>query len=224
MRTFILTVFSFLLFNACEDSNSELWHFNNLETIAGHAVEVEGDPELLETELGLATYFDGVEDRLLVDSNPIAGSNAFTVEVVFKADDAYNTNYDPRFVHIQDPADSVEKRLMLELRINNRGELYLDGFIKTDMAKLALIDSSLTHPCNTWLHAAVTYDGSTLKTYMNGVLELEKKVLFKNEVINPSGKVSIGGRMNRVDYFKGYIKYFKVTRAVIEPSEFITIE
>lgn len=224
MRIFILTLLSILVFMACDQSDSELWDFNNLNSIAGNAVKVEGNPVIVETELGAATYFDGVEDRLLIDSNPIGGSNVFTVELVFKADDAFYTNQAPRFVHIQDPADSIGKRLMMELRINKRGELYLDGFLKTDIDDFALIDSSLTHPCNIWQHAAVTYDGKTLKTYMNGVFELEKNVPFEKEVINSTGKVSIGGRMNKVAYFKGFIKYLRVTKTVLEPSEFLTIE
>lgn len=221
MRIFFFTFLVITFLSTCQNSDSELWDFDNLKIIGGHTVDVEGDPELIETELGTAIYFDGVDDRLLINSNPINGSNEFTVELVFKADDAYATNRAPRFVHIQDPADSIGKRLMMELRINKKGELYLDGFLKTDVDKFALIDSSLIHPCNTWQHAAVSYDGTTLRTYMDGIQELEKDVNFENIVINRGGKTSIGGRMNRVAYYRGYIKYLKVSQKVVEPSDFI---
>ena len=223
MRKLLVGLISVFVFLSCQESNSELWDFDNLVSIGGHSVVFEGNPEIVETDLGLATYFDGGEDRLLIDANPIAGSEKFTVELVFKADDAYETNPAPRFVHIQDPNDSIGKRLMMELRINNRGQIYLDGYLKTDIDKFALIDSALTHPCNVWQHAVVTYDGKTLKTYMNGQFELEKEVAYENAVINPTGQTSIGARMNQVAYFKGYVKCLKVTRDVLEPSEFMVL-
>ncbi len=57
---------------------------------------------------------------LLVDNNPTGEAKAFTVEVVFKPDSSHPENTAPRFIHIQDPDDKNNKRLMIELRINEK--------------------------------------------------------------------------------------------------------
>jgi len=66
------------------EEKSELWEIDNLEKIGGHPVDVIGDPEVVNTEIGRAVEFDGNGDMLLVDFNPIGDARAFTVEVIFK--------------------------------------------------------------------------------------------------------------------------------------------
>jgi hypothetical protein len=95
--------------------------------------------------------------HLIIASNPLKDAKEFTVEVVFKPDACYPENIDPRVVNIQDPDDSDAKRLMLELRINENNQCYMDAFLKTDMMQLPLIDETLVNPTGVWRHIAVTY-------------------------------------------------------------------
>ena len=84
MRMSIIISLCAVVFSACSVGNSETWEIDNLKEIGGHDVTVFGDPEVVETEIGRAVIFDGEDDMLLVDFNPIGEAKAFTVEVLFK--------------------------------------------------------------------------------------------------------------------------------------------
>jgi len=131
-----------LILSGCGIGSSETWDIDNLNTIGGFNIIVNGDPEVVETDMGPALKFDGDGDMILVDHNPIGEAKEFTVEVVFKPTASYPENTAPRFIHIQDPEDKDNKRLMIELRINEDNQCYLDGFLRTDSMSLALMGLS----------------------------------------------------------------------------------
>ncbi len=225
-KRFVLIGFAvaaILFLSNCNSKKEEVWNLDNLETIGGHSVTVLGNPQVVETEIGKAIQFDGDGDLLLVDFNPLGNTTEFTVEVVFKPEACYPENKAPRFLHFQDPEDPEEKRLMIELRLNENNECYLDGFLNTDTSKLTLIDEKLVHPTEVWLHGAATYKNKVFTTYVNGEKQLTGVVGYENSFMNPTGKVSIGGRMNKVNWFRGTIKTLKVTNVALEPKDFIFI-
>jgi hypothetical protein len=199
---------------------SEVWILDNISLINGHKATTTGSPKVIDTELGPAIYFNGVKDKLLVNSNPIGDARGFTVEMVFKPDAAFSSNNEPRFVHIQDPNDPLQKRVMMELRINSSNLCYLDGYMKTDIANLTLIDAKLTHPTNVWHHAAITYANDTLTTWFNGKKELQGFVPFGISLINKSGQTSLGARMNDRNYYKGAIRALRISHAALRPDAF----
>jgi len=201
----------------------ELWDISNLDAIGGHPVTILGDPQVVSTEIGDAVRFDGHGDRLLVDFNPIMDAREFTVELVFKPDACYPKNTDPRFLHIQDPDDPDQKRVMIELRIDENNQCYMDGFMKTDAGSLPLLDETLVHPTEQWQHVAITYKDSTLTTFFNGVQELSGTVPYKQAIVNTIGKTSIGARMNEVKFYAGLIKTLKFTHACLDPKAFTFI-
>jgi len=202
---------------------SELWDISSLEMIGGHDVSTLGDPQVVATDIGDAVQFDGDGDRLLVDFNPIMDAREFTVELVFKPDACYPHNTDPRFLHMMDPDDPEEKRVMIELRIDENNMCYMDGFMKTDAASLALKDETLVHPTGIWQHVAITYKDSTLTTFFNGIEELNGTLHYEKVILNPTGKTSIGARMNEVKFYSGLIKTLKVTHARLAPEDFTFI-
>ena len=213
-----------LILARCVVDRSETWNIDNLDKIGGHDVWVNGDPEVVDTEIGKAVKFDGDGDMLLVDWNPIGEAKAFTVEVVFKPSASYPENVAPRFIHIQDPDDEEGKRLMIELRINEQNQCYLDGFMRTDTMSLVLIDENLVHPTDQWNSAAVTYENGVMTTWFNGKKELSGQLSYAETLINPFGKVAIGGRMDHRNWFNGYIKTLKVTDRALDPKEFIQLK
>ncbi|MBN2215496.1 MAG: T9SS type A sorting domain-containing protein [Bacteroidales bacterium] len=202
----------------------ESWNIDTLENIGGYPTTVTGNPQVISTDKGRAVKFDGDGDRLLIDANPLGDAKEFTIEIIFKPDGAYPLNTEPRFVHIQDPDDVSAKRVMIELRLTAENLWYLDGFMKTDNASLTLIDESLTHPTNHWMHAAITYQNSTFKTYVNGIEELNGNVTYASEIVAPTAKTSLGSRMDQRNWYSGLIKTFKVTHRVLAPCEFLTID
>ncbi len=101
---------------------SEVWELNSLKKIGGHPVRVFGHPKIVNTEIGKAIRFNGIDDRLLVDNNPLGDAKEFTIEVIFKPDSAYNISRQPRFIHFQELADTLSgwdaaRRITMELRL-----------------------------------------------------------------------------------------------------------
>src|SRR5262249_40923886 len=62
------------------------WVFDSLERIGGAPVTVEGHPRIIESPLGKAIEFNGVDDALFIDRHPLAGADTFTFEAVFRPD------------------------------------------------------------------------------------------------------------------------------------------
>jgi len=215
--------FSMTIASETDSIYFEVWELNSLEKIGGHSVQVFGNPQIVNTEHGKAVKFNGVDDKLLVDNNPIGDAKEFTVEVIFKPDSAYDISRAPRFIHFQDPDDTLSKRVVIELRLTRQNEWYLDGFMLTDAGELPLTDRTLTHPVKEWAHAAVTYKDGTFRTFVNGIEELSGSVFFTEKLINKIGKVSIGGRMDNRNYYFGLIKTLKITRRALDPKEFVRL-
>ena len=228
IRSFMLFLVKSIVIFSCAaqtgNVKSVIWELKSLKKIDGNKVQVFGNPVVVKTELGKAIKFDGVDDRILVDNNPIGSAKEFTIEVIFKADAAYEISNQPRFVHFQDPADSLQKRVMVELRLTPENKWYLDGYMLTDAGEKTLVNRTLTHPLGNWDHAALTFKGNTFTTYVNGVKEMTGQVPYNDKLVNEVGKVSMGGRMNEINYYKGLIKTLKVTHRALEPEEFMKIK
>ena len=224
-----LNFFLSVCFGAKPDSTCfEVWELNSLKNIGGHPVKVFGNPEIVKTEIGKAIRFNGIDDRLLVDNNPLGDAKEFTIEVIFKPDSAFHISQKPRFIHFQDDADTLSgwnpaRRIMMELRLTPENKWYLDGFLMTDAGERTLQNKNLTHPARQWIHAALTYRNNTFKTYVNGIEETGGSVTFTEKILNRVGKVSIGGRMNRLNYYCGLIKTLKITRKALMPQQFVKI-
>jgi Concanavalin A-like lectin/glucanases superfamily len=178
-------------------------------------VNVEGRPQVVSGLSGPAAGFDGANDRLVLEQNPLAGADEFTIEVVLRPRDVYPNSPEPRFLHIESTANP-ERRLTMELRLTEQHEWYLDVFIKSEDDKLSLIDSAKRHPVGQWYHAAVTYRDGTFASFVNGRQELQGKVRY--QPIPADARTSIGARLNRVHWFAGDIAIVRVTAEALPPS------
>src|SRR5438105_3191844 len=74
------------------------WRIDQLERIGTHATTLIGNPKIIEAPGGKAVLFDGAQDGLLIESNPVAGLKAFTVEAIFRPD--VGGNKEQRWLHI----------------------------------------------------------------------------------------------------------------------------
>jgi hypothetical protein len=111
---------------------------------------------------------------------------------------------------------------MVEIRVNAQGQWSLDAMLKTDAGERALLDLSITHPTDQWAHAAVTYDGTTLRTYVNGQPELAGPISHLTTILAPTAITSLGSRMNKVHWLLGSIKLLRFTHAALEPKAFLS--
>lgn len=206
---------------ALAESQSVVWSVDALKNIGGHETTVLGNPRVVETPYGKAVAFDGDGDRLLVNNNPLAGASEFTIEIIFRPNDVFPNNWEPRFLHIEAP-DNTDRRVTIELRLNDKQQWYLDSYIKSEKSQTVLIDETLVHPVNEWAHAAVTYKDRQFTAYVNGKKELSAEVEYLP--IADHAATSIGARMNQVHWFNGDILQVRVTPKLLAPAEFLTVD
>lgn len=213
------SILVFILFYLVTISNAqvqeELWLLDNLTEIGGHDINIIGNPKIIETSIGTAVEFNGINDGLIINNSPLAEALEFTVEILFKP--YSNGGVEQRFLHIQQDNDN---RILIELRNNNNENWSLDTFIKSGNSNKTLLDYSFVHNLNTWHHAALVYKEGKMQHFVDGQKELEGTVDYK--VVN-SGQTSLGARLNKVSWFKGAIHSLKVTHKALNPNEFMEI-
>lgn len=207
--------------SAANDSESRVWEVNSLNLIGGHSTAFEGDTVVVDSSVGKVVRFDGNGDRLLVNANPLGDATEFTIEVIFNPADAYPNNLEPRFFHIEAP-DNPNRRITIELRLNDKKQWYLDAYIKSEQSQITLIDPTKTHPVGVWAHAAITYKNRQFISYVNGKKELIGEVDYLP--VDANAKTSIGARMNRVHWFHGEIAKVRISKKVLQPSEFLLLQ
>jgi phosphate starvation-inducible protein PhoH len=158
--------------------------------------------------------FDGIGDGLIVDSLPLAEAEKFTLEIIFRP--AANGPAAQRFLHLQETGS--ESRILIELRMPDSQNWFLDTYIKTEAGDRTLADPPKPHPVGQWYNATLIYDGEKMRHYVNGVEESSAKLAF-----DPlgGGKTSIGVRINRVHWFKGAIRKIRFTDEVLGADSFM---
>jgi len=200
----------------------EVWILDRLDQIGGHPTTILGNPRVIDTPLGKAIEFDGVDDAIFLDVHPLAGAETFTWEVVFRPDSGGAP--EQRFFHLQeqDPKthEDTQTRLLFETRLT-AGRWYLDSFAFSPSGSKALIDRTLLHTVDTWHSAALVYDGKEMRNYVDGVQQSAAEVRLSPQ---GQGHTSLGVRINRVDYFKGAIRMARMTRRPLKPEEFLKVK
>ena len=193
---------------------SVVWEIDNLKKIGGHRTEILGAPQIIKTEKGKAIWFDGVDDAIFLEANPLEGATEFTVEAVFRPDAGGAA--EQRWFHIED-TENAESRVLLETRLSGN-EWFLDTFIKSGENRLPLYAADFKHPLGVWHTVALVFDGREMRHYVDGKLELAGKLTIK-----PFGKgrASIGVRQNKIYWFKGAVRKLKFTSRALAPAEFL---
>lgn len=197
----------------------ELWQFDRLDRIGGHAATVLGHPRVINTPGGKAIEFNGVDDGLLIDVHPLAGAEAYTWEAIFRPDGGQE---EQRWFHLEEnPAtgDDADNRMLFEIRVID-GKWCLDAFNKSATAQKALLNRNNLHPLGAWYHVAAVYDGSEFRSYINGVQDGAAQVRLAPQ---GPGRTSVGVRMNKLFYFKGAVRTARFTRRALAPADFLKV-
>jgi hypothetical protein len=81
------------------------------------------------------------------------------------------------------------------------------------------VDATVNYPTdgNTWVHLAATYDGSTMRIYVNGVLNNSKA--GPAAILTNTGAASIGAQRDGTWKFKGQMDEARIYRRALSASE-----
>jgi hypothetical protein len=211
---FMVTILM-ILFSGCSEgvknTDSIVWDIDNTKKINNHEITAFGAPIIVDTPYGKGLQFDGVNDGLLLDINPLAGAKKFTIELIFRPDSGGNK--EQRFLHI---GEINGDRIMIETRLTEDDQWFLDTYIKSDESERTLYAKTFLHPVDQWYSVALIYEGKIMRHLVNNEEELVGPVDF---VPMRTGRTSIGCRMNQLYWFKGVIKRIKFTPRVLSPDE-----
>lgn len=187
---------------------------------------VVGSPTVVSTPFGNGLKFDG-NDGIIVNADPVAGAATFTLEMLFRPDPIVNLNSNqPRILHLRSSIPP-DHRATLEGRIL-AGQWHLDAFLRSQDAgqgnpniieSLTLIDPTKLHPLSQWYNFTMTYDGSQLRAYLNGQLELSGALTVPAMA---AGQTSLGMQHNQVNFFEGVITKVRFTPSLVDPANFMS--
>lgn len=201
-------------------ADGEVWTFDRLEKIGGHKTTVLGAPRIVESPVGAAVEFDGVDDALVVDNHPLAGATAFTWEAIFRPDGGQR---EQRWFHLseRDPATGADtgNRMLFEIRVVD-DKWYFDSYNQSGTDSATLMNRTALHPLGRWYHVASVYDGKEFSNYVDGVREGAAEVRL---AAHGPGHASVGVRINKVFYFKGAVRLARFTRRALTPSDFLKL-
>ena len=177
--------------------------------------KVEGNPQIVQTKLGPAVYFNGETDAVFLDTNPLQGLGQLTLEVIFKPDG--DGKFAQRFMHL---GEVRGERIMFETRVNPDKTWYFDAHTQLPNGgnSLTLIDDKLLHPTDQWYNVTLVISPTMQTTYVNGMPEKWGNL---NYVPINRGISSVGVRQNMVDFFKGTIYKVRITPRVLLPRDFL---
>jgi hypothetical protein len=216
----LATIFCALVYGAAargqgaNDSAPDVWTFDRLDRLGGHPTTVLGSPRVIDTPIGKAIEFDGIDDALFVDVHPLAGAKTFTWEAIFRPDGG---NREQRWFHLQETGS--ENRMLFEIRVVGDRWL-LDSFNFSTTGSGTLMNKNSLHPLGAWYHVAAVYDGKVFSNYVNGVQDGATEVELSPQ---GSGRSAMGVRINLVYYFKGAIQSARFTRRALAPAAFLKV-
>lgn len=111
--------------------------------------------------------FDGVDDFVNLNNMDVSGS-AITLEAIINSSDLSNCpDYDCRIISKSTSASGDDHYWMLST-INYVGSTYLRFRLKTNGTTTTQFASIGAMSNNTWYHVAATYNGATMKIYLDG--------------------------------------------------------
>jgi hypothetical protein len=102
---------------------------------------------------------------------------------------------------------------------SNAGALYPAGG-GTFNGTTNYVAGTASNPLNTWTHVAFTYDGTTLRLYVNGVQVSTKPA--SGPIETNSNALRIGGNVPYGEYFTGRIDEVRVYNRALTPAEIQT--
>jgi hypothetical protein len=164
--------------------------------------------------IGAAVTMDGADDYIALPRIDVTGS-AMTLSAWVR-NTSFPTGADQRF--ISKVFDSLDSRTYWSLGQTNDGHNRLEFRLTAGGETTTLIAAAGDLPVDTWYHAAATYDGTTMRLYLNAT---EVGSLEKTGSISAArnASVEIGRSPDRSNYLRGAIDEVGIYSSALTPDE-----
>lgn len=182
---------------------------------AGRTATAVGSPSLTTGVNGQALSFNK-SNYLLVDNAPALNlSTQITIAAWIKP-----TTSGTQYVVKKGRQDSTDG---FELSLSSDGKVFV-RFNQASSGDSFRVNSTSKYPTNgsTWLHVAATYDGSTIKLYINGVLQASKNASF--QIASNNLPLAIGAQDDGYRGFAGAIDSVKLFNRALSAPEIVALK
>jgi hypothetical protein len=166
--------------------------------------------------------FDGVDDYIDLGSLDVNGSG-LTLAAWFKADSFPGPSNDPRLIskasgNVADDHVFMLSTVKLGSAVRLRARVRISGMTTT------LIDPMGDLQLSEWHHAAMTYDGTTLRLFLDGV-EVGSTLLSGVVDVDPSIPVAVGSQptVGEAHYFDGLLDDVRILQRAMSLNEIVAI-
>ncbi len=182
---------------------------------------------------GRAFNFDGTGEVVVPDANSLNPQN-ITLEVwVYPT--LRDGNFDLIAAKETEPSGTYHYEIAIRGPNGGGGKIpvgnlafAINGIIGLPDDYLSWVDGGGAVPLNTWTHVAMTFDGTTAKTFINGKVKRSLTGL-RGRMPMTTGSLRLGGRSPAVisrapkDLFNGRIDEFSIYNRALTPAEVETI-
>ena len=180
---------------------------------ANNGTLVNGASWSTTARFGTAVNFDGVNDRIdIPDSNTLDLVSAMTLEAWVRP--AANSGY--RTVVLKEVPGELSYSLYAA---DSDHGTRPSGWVRVAQPS-SFADGTGSLPLNAFTHLAVTYNGTALVLYVNGVPA--RSVAVQGSIQNSSMGVHIGGNTVWGEYFQGQIDEVRIYNRALSQSEIQT--
>jgi len=165
-----------------------------------------------------AVRLDGLDDSIDLGSVDVEGTG-LTLAARFNADDFPGSSNDPRLISKATGTSANDHVFMLGT-IRAGADVRLRARVRTGGVTTTLIASSGALSTGEWYHAAATYDGASLRLYLNGV-EVGSSPFLGSVDVDPSVAVAVGSQPPGAGdrNFDGLIDDVRITSRALSRSE-----
>lgn len=196
---------------------------NTTDIIGGNnGAFFNGAPAYVAGKVGNAFSFDGTGRHIEVpDASALNPTNAISMDMWVYVTGGQGTERDI----LSKDGETFERQYIVTASSLNRFRAHIGVPSSAALvSKIHYVDGTTPVVLNTWYHVAETYDGTTLKLYVNGNLDAQLSV--PGPIITTPQPVRIGGGAPAFEtqyYFPGYIDEVGIHNRAISAAEIRSI-